>query len=150
MDLKDTKATEPSTTVSKFRPLAQASGIAKASAESKNISGKARTEGQKAGYKAEANVIKLLQSKKWILCFQGLKTDIAEIDLIFEKADEVILIEVKTLNNSWRAFERIHKKQLFKLQSNLVLCSRRFRSYKFRAYVAWVDSQNRISFVEVG
>ncbi|MEK6628776.1 MAG: YraN family protein [Bdellovibrionota bacterium] len=113
--------------------------------ESKSISGKAQT----TGYLAEANVIKLLQSKKWILCFQGLKTDIAEIDLIFEKSNEVILIEVKTLNNSWRAFERIHKKQLFKLQSNRVVFSQKFRRYKFRAYVAWVDKQNRVSFVDV-
>lgn len=130
--------------------MVHASGIAKASAELKNISGKAQTAGQKAGYRAEANVVKLLQSKKWVLCFQGLKTDIAEIDLIFEKSDEIIFIEVKTLNNSWRAFERIQKKQLLKLQSNLVLFSRRFRGYRFRAFVAWVDSQNRISFVEVG
>lgn len=96
------------------------------------------------------NVIKLMQSKKWILCFQGLKTHIAEIDLIFEKGEDILLVEVKTLNNSWRAFERIHKDQLFKLQSNLVLFSRKFRGFSFRSYVAWVDPQNKITFVEAG
>ena len=145
MDLKNIKATEHFTTESKFRQWVQVSGIAKASVESKNISGKSQTK----GYRAELNVIRLLQSKKWILCFHGLKTDIAEIDLIFEKDNQVLLIEVKTLNNPWRAFQRIHKKQLFRLQKNFILFSQKFKKIKFRALVAWVDPQNKITFVEI-
>jgi|GEM_PF-4723237 len=149
MDLKNTKATEHCTNVNKFKHLVQVRGIAKASEELKNTSVN-YSKSQALGYRAEQNVIKLLQSENWILCFHRLKTDIAEIDLIFEKNNKVLLIEVKTLNNSWRAFERIQKKQLSKLQSNLGLFSRQFHAYEFHAYVAWVDPQNRISFVAAG
>ena len=94
-------------------------------------------------------MVRLLQTKNWTLCFQGLKTIIAEIDLIFEKDDEVILIEVKTLNEEWRAFERIHNKQLLNLQKNYILLSEKFKNLRFRVFVAWVDPKNQITFVEV-
>lgn len=122
-----------------------ASGIARVLVESKSISGKS----QRIGYRAELNVIKLLESKNWSLCFQNLKTTIAEIDLIFEKTDQIILIEVKTLNDSWRAFERIQPKQIEKLQKNLTLFAYKFRDKNFRAFIAWVDRENKISFIEV-
>jgi Holliday junction resolvase-like predicted endonuclease len=101
------------------------------------------------GFKAEQSVIKLLESKNWNLEFQRLKTEIAEIDLIFEKSGEVILVEVKTLNNSWNAFERIQSQQLKKLEMNLFLFRKKFNDINFRAFVAWVSPENKISFVEV-
>ena len=145
MDLKNTKATAPAITESKFRHWVRRSGIAKVSAASKSTSGNS----QSRGFRAELCVIRLLQTKNWTLCFQGLKTIIAEIDLIFEKEDQILLIEVKTLNDDWRAFERIQDKQLMNLQKNYILLSRKFTHLKFRVFVAWVDSQNRVSFVEV-
>ena len=145
MDLKNTKGMQLSTTESRFKPWVLAHGIGKVSAELKSTSGKS----QSSGYLAELNVIKLLQSNNWILCFQGFKTPIAEIDLIFEKENEILLIEVKTLNNSWRAFQRIENKQLSKLQKNFILFSRRYKTLNFRALVAWVDPQNKITFVEI-
>lgn len=120
---------------------------------SKNTSSKSPTYAQKIGLCAEENVIKLLISKNWSLCYRRLKTKIAEIDLVFEKTErlqtEVLLIEVKRLNESWRAFERIHSKQLIKLQKNFILFSATFKNIKFRSYVAWVDPQNKITFVEI-
>ena len=124
--------------------MVQAHGIGKASVALRNTS-----KSQLSGYRAELNVIRLLQSENWVLCFHGLKTTIAEIDLIFEKNDQVLLVEVKTLNNSWRAFQRIHKKQLFKLQNNFLFFSERFKKIKFKVCIAWVDPQNKITFVEV-
>ena len=98
-------------------------------------------------------MVRLLRSKGWILDYQGLKTEIAEIDLIFEKEDsegfQVLLIEVKSLNDPWRAFERIHKKQLTKLHKNFILFSLKFKKIKIKALVAWVDPQNKITFVEI-
>lgn len=98
-------------------------------------------------------MVRLLRSKEWILDYQGLKTEIAEIDLIFEKEDSeglhVLLIEVKSLNDPWRAFERIHQKQLKKLHQNLILFSLKFKNIRIKALVAWVDPQNKITFVEI-
>lgn len=101
------------------------------------------------GYKAEYNVIKLMQSRNWNLQFHRLKTEIAEVDLIFEKSGEVLLLEVKTLNNSWRAFDRINSSQVKRLQTNLLFFRRKFRQIKFRAYIVWVSPENKISFIEV-
>ncbi len=104
---------------------------------------------QVKGFSAEQSVIKLLKSKNWNLEFHRFKTEVAEIDLIFEKSGEVILVEVKTLNNSWRAFDRIQGSQLKKLELNLFLFRKKFNDIKFRAYVAWVSPENKISFVEI-
>lgn len=104
---------------------------------------------QSSGYKAEYNVIKLMESRFWRLEFHRLKTEVAEVDLIFEKAGEVLLLEVKTLNNEWRAFDRIHPTQIRRLQSNLLYFRKKFRQITFRAYVVWVSPENKISFVEV-
>lgn len=145
MDLKNTKATEHFSTESEFRQWVRVSGIAKVSPASKNTSGKS----QGRGFAAELAVIQLLKTKNWTLCFQRLKTIIAEIDLIFEKGDEVLLIEVKTLSQEWGAFERIGHRQLLNLQKNFILLSRHFKSLRFRVFVAWVDPKNRITFVEV-
>lgn len=142
---------ELSTTDSKFKKLVQVSGIAKVSAELKSSSAHPTisSRSQYLGYIAEYNVIKLLESRAWNLQFYRLKTEVAEIDLVFEKSGEVLLLEVKTLNNSWRVFDRIHPTQLRRLQSNLFLFRRKFRQIKFRAYIVWVSPENKISFVEV-
>ena len=105
------------------------------------------------GLRAEANVVKLLKSKNWRLCYHRLKTKIAEIDLVFEKTEQmetqVLLIEVKSLNESWRSFERIHLKQLNKLKKNFIFFSTTFKHIKVRSYIAWVDPKNKITFVEI-
>ena len=143
MDLKNIKDTELSITDSKFRRSVLASGIVKASAELKNTS--AKTPAQRAGLYAEEQVANLLQKHNWELIFHRLKTPIAEIDLVFEKDDKIILVEVKTLNTSWRSFQRIAPLQKNRLSLNLVLFSNFFKEKKVEAYVAWVEKNNAIS-----
>lgn len=98
---------------------------------------------------AELAVIYLLEKNGWNLQFQRSRTEIAEVDLIFLKNKLVFLIEVKKLNDDWRSFQRIPRKQYQSLQKNLILFSNRFKEWEFRAYVSWVDIHNKVSFVSV-
>ena len=146
MDSKNTKATEHFFTGSKFRPLALASGIVAASAASKSILGKS----QLAGFEAEQHVFRYMMKNGWLPTFSRVKTAVAEIDLVFEKKSTILLLEVKTLNDSWRAFERISLAQTRRLQKNTILFSEYFLAYEFKAGVVWVSPQGQINFVEIG
>ena len=119
MVLKNTRATEHYFTVGKLRSLVLASGIVKASAELKSISGKS----QQLGYQAEQQVLLYMQNAGWSPAFLRLKTTVAEIDLVLEKEGNVLLLEIKKLNDPWRSFERISSSQQLKLQKNLILFS---------------------------
>ncbi len=127
------------------------SGIAKVSVELKSTSAekKLKSYAQISGYKAEVNVIRLLALNSWSLCFQRLKTQVAEVDLIFIKNDQVLLIEVKTLVNRWSVFERVSLKQRHKLHKNLNLFANKFKDKNIKAYVAWVSKKNEVSFCEI-
>ncbi|MBC7466932.1 MAG: hypothetical protein H7256_13165 [Bdellovibrio sp.] len=94
-------------------------------------------------------MIFLLQKNNWVLEFQRFKTVVAEVDLIFSKDDRIFLIEVKKLNDDWRAFQRVGRNQYFSLQKNLVYLSTRLPAFRFESFVCWVDRLNRISFVRV-
>ena len=107
------------------------------------------TKNQIQGQRAEAAVIFLLEKKGWSLEFQRCRTRFAEIDLIFLKKNQVILVEVKKLDNSWRAFERIKQQQFQSLQKNLNLFNYHFSRLQVLAYVSWVDQENKVSFVAV-
>ena len=107
------------------------------------------TKNQIQGAKAEAAVIYLLEKKGWSLEFQRCRTRHAEIDLIFLKDNQVLLMEVKKLNNDWRAFERIQPQQFQSLQKNLNLFSSSLRSLQVLAFVSWVSGDNKVSFVAV-
>ena len=98
---------------------------------------------------AEAKVVRLLETKNWNLVFHRLRTKIAEVDLIFEKENQILLIEVKTLNNPWRAFERLHKKQQEKFYTNALLLAGFYRQKDISACVAWVAPDFKISFVKI-
>ncbi len=91
-----------------------------------------------------------MESKGWKLVFQRLKTKIAEIDLVFERDEKIVLIEVKKLNDDWRAFQRLHPQQQLRLQANLVLFSQKFKKYRIKAFVAWVRDRKPIVFAEIG
>jgi Holliday junction resolvase-like predicted endonuclease len=101
-----------------------------------------------SGLKSELAVVRLLQNRKYICEFHRFKTKIAEIDLIFSKGNRILLVEVKSLNNDWRAFERIGQDQQIKLKNNLGLFSRAIPNYEFSAWVCWVNKSNIISFAE--
>ena len=89
-----------------------------------------------------------MQSDGWVLLFQRVKTKIAEIDLIFELENEMRLIEVKTLDQAWRSFQRINANQVNKLLQNQIYFSQKYRGRICRAQICWV-LQNEIQFVDV-
>lgn len=126
--------------------MALQSGIVRLLAESANT---VNDPNHLAGYRSEAAVVRLLNKRGWKLECHRARTTIAEIDLIFSKNNEIVLVEVKKLDNGWRAFERIGKKQYQALQRNLVFLSTNLKSYRFIATVCWVDIENKISFVLV-
>jgi Holliday junction resolvase-like predicted endonuclease len=101
------------------------------------------------GLIAEYNVKKLLETKGWILILHRFKTRAGEIDLIFEKEEKILLIEVKKLTNSWRSFQRIRQKQLLVLKTNRLLFLLNFKDKEIESYVAWVSQKNVITFCSV-
>ncbi len=123
-------------------------GIVKPSPELKSTCLKL-TKNQIQGARAEAAVIFLLEKRGWALEFQRCRTRYSEIDLIFSRNNQVLLIEVKRLSNDWRAFERIQARQFHRLQQNLSLFSYHFIQLKVSAYVSWVDWDYKVSFVPV-
>ncbi len=102
-----------------------------------------------SGLLAERAVIFLLTKDNWSLILQRCESSISEIDLIFEKDQKVLLIEVKKLNAEWRSFQRIQRSQVYSLQKNLIIFSNKFPNYAFQALIAWVDLKNKISFVSI-
>lgn len=85
----------------------------------------------------------------WELQFQRLKTSIAEIDLVFQKGNKVCLIEVKTLDDPWRSFERVSLNQIQKLKLNQINLATIFkREFVFSSFVAWV-SDGKIDYVKI-
>lgn len=97
---------------------------------------------------AEAQVIALLQKRGWELQFQRARTAVAEVDLIFQKDNRLQLIEVKSLDNPWRAFERISHRQMQKLILNQLHLSQRCCGFQVGCCVAWVTTQS-IRFVAI-
>ncbi len=126
--------------------MALQSGIVRPLAESANT---ADDPNHQAGYRSEVAVIRLLNKRGWKLECHRARTTIAEIDLIFSKNNEILLVEVKRLDDGWRAFERIGKKQYQALQKNLVFLTTNLKTYRFIATVCWVDAENKVSFVLV-
>jgi Holliday junction resolvase-like predicted endonuclease len=147
MDLNSINDTPLLTTDSAFRKSVLASGIVKVLPELKSTSAK-RTQGfaATAGLIAELQVARLLKTKKWQLTFHRLKTRIAEIDLVFEKGNQILLVEVKTLNSPWRAGQRLSSVQLNKLKMNRSVMSYFSGKKNIEALVAWVEKNNVITF----
>lgn len=146
MDLKNTKATGHFFTGSKFSNMALQNGIVKPSAGLKNSF---TSINQFKGVACERAVTYLLLRREWHLEFQRARTEISEIDLIFSKEKKIILVEVKKLDEGWQAFERIGKKQFQGLQGNLNLFTYRFSEWHVRAYIAWVNRKNEVTFLSV-
>lgn len=101
------------------------------------------------GYQAELRVIELLKTKGWLLSFHRLKTKIAEIDLVFEKKNKILLIEVKTLDDDWRVFQRLSLNQQLKYRLNLQLFLNKFKDKHTKAYIALVRKNKTIVFCEI-
>lgn len=70
------------------------------------------------------------------------------------RQQDVFLIEVKSLANPWGAAERIRSDQLRRLRLSTVLLAgyqktKSPESLSFRAFVAWVCPENRVSFTVI-
>jgi Holliday junction resolvase-like predicted endonuclease len=83
------------------------------------------------------------------LIFHRFKTKVSEIDLIFEKEEQILLVEVKKLTQPWRSFQRISSNQQLKLKANNLLFSLNFKDKKTRSYVAWVNQKNIVTFCSI-
>lgn len=104
---------------------------------------------QSSGLRCEVAVIQVMKHNHWELAYQRAKTEVAEIDLMFGKENKIALIEVKSLNNSWRAFDRISDSQVQKLKANQLFLANSFKEFKFFASLCWVDGRGKVYFVEI-
>ncbi len=124
--------------------MEQVHGTEKVFLELKNLS----NPHHRRGLESEIKVIKNLQSQNWKLLAHRTKTIFAEIDLIFQQNKEILLIEVKSLNSEWSAFNRISQAQFLGLQKNQIYLQKHFRGFQVNAKVAWV-LKNSISWVSL-
>jgi Holliday junction resolvase-like predicted endonuclease len=89
-----------------------------------------------------------MMNEGWQLIFQRARTSLGEIDLVFEKNNSVNFVEVKTLSDSWRAFQRIEQNQIHKLLQNQIYFSQIYPKKIFKAQICWVLT-NELQFVEL-
>ena len=103
---------------------------------------------QTSGFDSENQVIENRKREGWHLLFQRAKTVIGEVDLLFQKGNQIQLIEVKTLDDSWRSFQRISHRQIQKLVLNQLHFSKLDPRYDVSCWVAWVGRQ-QIEYVAI-
>jgi Holliday junction resolvase-like predicted endonuclease len=72
-----------------------------------------------------------------------------EVDLIFSKEDQVLLVEVKSLHNEWMAFERIGHKQIQNLIRNKVMYQLENRKLKVECRLCFVSSEQVVEEVYI-
>lgn len=133
-----------------------ASGTEKPLPELKNTLSKKYLKNQNLGLTAELKVIRYLEALNWKILGHRMKTSVAEVDIVIQKNKEIRLIEVKSLDNPWRVFQRISPRQVQKLLLNQIFFINSYSGFEVSAYVAWVgsrknlaNSNNEIKFVKV-
>lgn len=85
----------------------------------------------------------------WSISSERTKFDGVEVDLIVEKANRRVLLEVKYLNHSWRAFERVGTKQIQRLKYVLLGMRRHERLLKVEGYIVFVLPDSRLHFISL-
>lgn len=99
---------------------------------------------------AEDVVIDFIIFKKWKILSKRTKYKFGEIDLIAERDDQVALIEVKFLHQSWMSFERISKAQICRLQKNhMHLSATEFKNKELKLFLAFVDKNKKIEWIDL-
>ncbi len=112
--------------------------------ELKNLSNSQR------GLWAEKNVHDFLIAKKWILVSERQKYQYGEIDFIFQRDDQVAIIEVKYLHNPWMSFQRLSSGQLQRLRNNFFnLRHTKFKNYEVKLFLCFVDCQKKIEWLDL-
>lgn len=157
MDLKNTKATRPKPIAAPSKNLNQPSTTEKHSAALKNTCSVAQRSTYKfhqQGQDAEAFVQSYFLCRGWIISSTRTKYEGVEVDLIVEKASRRVLLEVKYLNQSWRAFERVGTKQIQRLKYVLLGMRRQAASsgerlLKIEGYVVFVLPDGKLHFISL-
>ncbi|AZZ36882.1 hypothetical protein CIK05_08795 [Bdellovibrio sp. qaytius] len=103
----------------------------------------------KRGVDAEAIVQSYFLCRGWSVSSMRTKFDGVEVDLIVEKDNRRVLLEVKHLDNSWRAFERVGTKQIQRLKYVLLGMRKRARNIKVEGYVVFVLVNEKLHFISL-
>lgn len=88
-------------------------------------------------------------SRKWSILSERTKYEGVEVDLIAEKENRRILLEVKCLNESWRAFERVGSKQIQRLKYVLLVTRKQNPFLKIEGYVVFVMPDRKLQFISL-
>ncbi len=83
------------------------------------------------------------------LMAQRYQVQKVEIDLIFKKDQNWLLVEVKFLDNTWRAAERVSRKQIQRLQkiNQYLKFNRKIKSLVF--VIALVEKNRKIHWLNL-
>lgn len=87
--------------------------------------------------------------REWQVCDQRTIIEDTEIDLIVVKDRRKVMLEVKYLDNPWRAFERVHRNQIRRLKRVLHGMRLRERNIKVEGYVVFVNSEKKMDFISL-
>ena len=92
---------------------------------------------------------KFFLSRGWSISSERTKYDGVEVDLIVEKEKRRVLLEVKYLDDSWRAFERVGTKQIRRLKYVLLGMRKRERHLKIEGYIVFVLRDGKLQFISL-
>lgn len=88
-------------------------------------------------------------SRGWSVSSERTKFDGVEVDLIVEKGNRQVLLEVKHLDDSWRVFERVGTKQIQRLKYVLFGKRKRLCNIKVEGYVVFVLRDGKLQFISL-
>ena len=92
-------------------------------------------------------MVQLLTHRQWQLVSYRHKINKVEIDVIFKKANYLLLGEVKYLDSDWRAFERISKSQVQKIKKTVNYIRKNNPKLTVEVYLFFVNAQAKVRFV---
>lgn len=102
------------------------------------------------GLWAEKTVHDFLISKKWKLISERTHYLFGEIDFIFQRDQNIAIIEVKYLHNPWMSFHRISKKQVQRLRNNFLnLSATQFKNYNVKLFLCLIDRHQKIDWIDL-
>lgn len=101
------------------------------------------------GLKAEQIVCDFYIAKGWEIFSRRTIINDTEIDLIVLKGERKIILEVKHLDNLWRAFERVHRNQIKRLKRVIFGLRASERNIKVDGYVVFVTVEAKLHFISV-
>ena len=100
------------------------------------------------GLNSEHKVIRLLQNEGWKLLQHRFKTKLAEIDLIFQKNNELRMVEVKSVANWDFVTYRVSRRQKQRLIRVYHYFQRRY-ALDISLELALVPAKGDILFIEI-